>query len=210
MVYMNRKISETLKIYDLYVDENWKGLYDKLSSILDEAKEINCDFSIIKDIVPHVGVVSEILNDGSLVYKMFKYIERDVNFREEVSNEVYLMNIFEGTIGLNLLTVEDRIAVLEKIYNTTWNTNKACALRMLCKIYILKEDYEELSRVLRDVAIHIYSEINKGCCDEVLIMKLEGILKQFGTISKENDPYGFEDIMEALLLSYTSVYYKVI
>lgn len=210
MVYMNRKISETLKIYDLYVDENWKGLYDKLSSILDEAKEINCDFSIIKDIVPHVGVVSEILNDDSLVYKMFKYIERDVDFREEVSNEVYLMNIFERTIGLNLLTVEDRIAVLEKIYNTTWNTNKACALRMLCKIYILKEDYEELSRVLRDVAIHIYSEINKGCGDEVLIMKLEGILKQFGTISKENDPYGFEDIMEALLLSYTSVYYKVI
>lgn len=207
---MNRKISETLKIYDLYVDENWKGLYDKLSSILDKAKEINCDFSIIKDIVPHVGVVSEILNDDSLVYKMFKYIERDVNFREEVSNKVYLMNIFEGTIGLNLLTVEERITVLEKIYNTTWNTNKACALRMLCKIYILKEDYEELSRVLRDVAIHIYSEINKGCGNEVFIMKLEGILKQFTKISKENDPYGFEDIMEALLLSYTNVYCNIV
>ena len=210
MVYMNKKISDSLKIYDLYINENWKGLYDKLSSLLDEAKEVECDFSIIKDIVPHVGVVSEILNDDSLIYKMFKYIERDVKFRVEVSNEVYLMNIFEGTIGLNMFTIEERITVLEKIYNTTWNTNKACALRMLCKIYILKEDYEELSRVLRDIAIHIYSEINKECGDEVLIMKLEGILKQFGTISKENDPYGVEDIMEALLLSYTSVYCNVI
>lgn len=198
-------LEDAVDMYNLYIMGKWKEVEKKLLELLDSIRKDGSDFVTLKNIAQHVGVTSVLLDNEEIIRKFIDCIDNELNEYEKVVGELYLMNVFDNTVWRNIFSREDQVKLFEMIIEKTCKDESklSCMLASMCNIHNIQEEFYDLSDVVRRVALHLIQED-----DDIVIMKLENILKKFMPIIKLEDIEGFLEITDILSIRYDNVFYE--
>lgn len=191
-----RKVkNDTKNIYELYIQGRWCDAEKKVRCIMNEIDELKSNISYLKNAASHIGVLTVLLENEKILSEFLGYLDENSDEYDFIITELHMLDIFDNIVGKNMFSTEQKIVFFETIIDRTAKNNKFlyASLVAMCNVHLIKEEYYDLSDVLRRVSFHLASEEN-----EEMIIRLEGILKRFMPVVKEEDPCGFYEIMDIL------------
>ncbi len=190
-----KEIKGLNKMCDVYLNGKWDDAKDILEVVFSDDAKNKIDKSKIKHVASHIGIISLMTEDIDLCDRFIRYYDLKEKNIDEILTNLYTISIFDNSISDEIYDRDFRLGILEKLLTTTYGNKALYAVRIttLCEIYVLRNEYYELSDALRSAAIHLGQEKN------ILLRNVfKETLRKHMPLSREKDRYGYYDIEDVL------------